>query len=366
MSNTAGKAAVRCQALDMSGLAAMERHGKRQDRTSTLRRIRQADPLVYKTLDLRPAYEAHVRGTKQNSGAKKPVLHFIIRFPPELLIDHAVGKFQGSKQDRLRMMLVQAVDFINKTHGGQAVFAARIDRDEAGETIVDVFAAPRYEKRTKRTEPDRPGQIWTSATKFGRELAEKHQAEIMRRHPEAKSTKLTGPRMVGIALQSEFALYFRKVNGIPLTPKEQKKTSAPDRFEVEAYKDLQVKTADLRKAAEVTAEVRAQYVRADAAFRAEADRLASERVTLDEERASLEVEKRKLHEEKAELAEQLSIVRSLRNHIEDLGSRMAAWIFRMSPKDPDRSLGVGLLREVRSINPAKKPSEESLGDGPGL
>lgn len=264
------------------------------------------------------------------------------------------------------MMLFQAVDFINKTHGGQAVFAARIDKDEVGETIVDVFAAPKYEKRTKRTPPDHSGVMWTSATKFGRELAEKHQAEIQQRHPEAKTNMLTGPRMVGIALQSEFALYFRRMNGIPLTPKKQKKTAAPDRFEVEAYKDIQAQKIALAKKAEIALEIRAQYVAADAAFRAEADRLAVERAELDAEKASFYVEKRKLDEEKVQLVEQLSIVRSLRNRIEDLGSKMAIWIGRISRTHPDRTSGIELLREVRSINPAEKPSEEPLGTRPGL
>lgn len=100
MSTTAGKAAVRCKSLDLAGLAAMEKHGKRQDRTSQLRRIREADPLVYKTLDLRPAYDNHIKGSKQNAGAKKPVLHFIIRFPPDLLIDQGVGRFRGSKEGK--------------------------------------------------------------------------------------------------------------------------------------------------------------------------------------------------------------------------------------------------------------------------
>lgn len=242
MVKSAGKAAVRCKALDMAGLAAAEAHGKRLDRSSKRRVIRDLSPLVHKGLDLRALYDAHMKDVKQNAGAKKPVLHFIVRFPPELLDGPELGRFRGDRQARQIEMARQAVRFINSTHGGQAVFAARVDRDEAGETVVDVFAAPKYEKRTKRTKPDEVGATWASATKFGRELAEKHQDEIRHRHPEAKAADLTGPRMVGIALQSEFAQFFRETNGVPLTAKRQKHTSEPDRIEIEAYKALQRRT----------------------------------------------------------------------------------------------------------------------------
>ena len=178
---------MRCAAINAGGLLAQERHGKRLDGSSQRRRVRDDEPHVYKTLDLCDAYERHMHGVKQNTGATKPILHFIVRFPPELLEDGMTKGWSGmSRAERQGRMLRQAVAFINETHGGRAVFAARIDRDEEGETICDVFAAPVYEKRTKRTRPDEAGAMWASATKFGRDLAEKHQDEIRRRHPEAK------------------------------------------------------------------------------------------------------------------------------------------------------------------------------------
>lgn len=241
------KAAVRCHALDMAGLAAQEAHGKRMDRISRKRKVRDVPPIVAGGLNLRELYDAHIDGVKQNRASKKPVLQFLVRFPPELLDGEPIGRFAGNKADRQKMMLRQAVKFIQETHGGSAVFAARIDRDEAGETIVDVFATPRYEKRTKRTRADRPGPVWASATKFGKELAERHQAEIRRRHPEAKGS-LTGPRAVGIALQSEFASFFERVNGVPLAPKVEKEAGARDRLETEAYKEIQEQREKLRRA----------------------------------------------------------------------------------------------------------------------
>lgn len=243
---TAGKGSVRCAAINVGGLLAQERHGKRLDGSSQRRKIRDAGPHIYKTLDLCDAYARHMEGVKQNAGATKPVLHFILRFPPELLGDEAPDGWSGmTRADRQARMLRQAVAFINETHGGRAVFAARIDRDEEGETICDVFAAPVYEKRTKRTRPDEAGTMWASATKYGRALAEKHQDEIRRRHPEAKPGTLTGPRQVGIALQSEFAEFFERENGVPLSPKKEKSERRSDRIEVEAWREIEAARAVL-------------------------------------------------------------------------------------------------------------------------
>lgn len=231
---------MRCAAINAGGLLAQERHGKRLDGSSQRRKVRDTGPHVYKTLDLCDAYARHMEGVKQNAGATKPILHFIVRFPPDLLGDEAPNGWAGmTRANKQARMLRQAVAFINETHGGRAVFAARIDRDEEGETICDVFAAPIYEKRTKRTKPGETGAAWASATKFGRELAEKHQDEIRRRHSEAKPGLLTGPRQVGIALQSEFAEFFERENGVPLAPKKEKAERRSDRIEVEAWREIE-------------------------------------------------------------------------------------------------------------------------------
>ena len=249
------KASVRCAALNMSGLAAQEAHGKRQDRTSKLRRVRDADPLVFGSLDLRAEYERHTEGVRFNASAKKSVLHFLIRFPPEM-IDPDGPLLTGSKEDRQAQILKDAVDFINRTHGGNAVFAARIDRDEEGQSIVDVFACPVYAKPSKRHEPEQ----WASATKFGKELAKRHEEEIRQRHPEAKPGSLTSPRMVGIALQSEFADFFSQTYDQELTLKVEKVSSRVDRLEKEQHDALERQREDIRRQREYLERDRAKLV----------------------------------------------------------------------------------------------------------
>lgn len=280
------KTMIRCQSLDMAGLAAAEAHGKRQDRTSQLRRVRDVSPLVAGGLDLRKLYDAHMDGVRQNKGAKKPVLHFIVRFPPEVLSGASAGQFQGNQAERQKVMLRQAARFINDTHGGQAVFAVRLDRDEAGETIVDVFAAPKYEKRTKRTKPDQSGVMWASATRFGKELAEKHQDEIQRRHPNAKG-KLLGPRHVGIALNSEWRDYFESENDLTLVPKQEKETGSPDRLEIEAYKEASREMSALELKSETLDRAEEELDRREAELEQRAAQINERRRDLDQRERKL-------------------------------------------------------------------------------
>lgn len=319
------KTMVRCRALDMAGLAAQEKHGKREDRTSQKRRIRDVAPIVMYGLDLRQLYDQHMDGVEQNKGAKKPVLHFIVRFPPEVFQVDA-KHFRGDKKRRQEMMLRQAVAFIEKTHGGDAVFAARLDRDEAGETIADVFASPRYEKRTKRTRPDEKGDIWASATKFGKDLAKTHQDEIQRRHPDAKGT-LTGPRHVGIALNIEWRSWFERVNEVKLSKKNEKASYAPDRLEIEAFKAIQNEKDMLER------EAKALVIRDRIQERVEAEQDARE-ANLDELEARLKDVYTRIHSLLGEAADQLGVGRTLRDITQAIRSHV---LERTAVSDHDSS-----------------------------
>lgn len=225
------KAGYRAEALTLAKLAASERHGKRLDETSQKRRVRDAPPLVYGSLDLREAYDRHVAGARMNTALKKPVLHALIQFPTKLKLT--------PKNEAV--MLRAAVDFVNRTHGGDAVFAARLDRDEAGRHTVDVFFSPKYEKQTKR----KGAETWVSTTKHGKELALKHADEIKRRSPNARDVSLTSPRAVGIAMQTELAAFLAE-KGLKLEPRREKSSTAPDRVDPETFKARQ----DAKKARE--------------------------------------------------------------------------------------------------------------------
>ncbi len=249
------KISVRCNALTIEKLKAQEDHGKRLDRSSQRRRIRDSAPIVGGGLDLVDRLTAHTEGTKQNKGARNVALHFIVKYPPEVLGDDAPTPFRGlSKRDRQKEMARQASRFIQETHGGQAVFAVRVDTDEAGEWVVDVFACPKYEKATKKG-----ATVWTSLTKFGKDLARKHQDEIRRRSPQHEGPEaITSPRAIGMSLQSEFADYFERVNGVRPTAKVEKDRPAPDRLEVEAWRlrQMQADAVEAQAEAEAAAQER--------------------------------------------------------------------------------------------------------------
>ena len=127
------------------GLLAVSREDD-WDGAGQARRIREVEPLVVGSLDLRREYDADVAGARQNAGLKRLVLQFVCQFPTALKLESKTHE---------RWML------------NQADFAAGFDRDEAGRHAVGVFVAPKYEKRAP---PDQQGEIWISPTKNGKLL----------------------------------------------------------------------------------------------------------------------------------------------------------------------------------------------------
>lgn len=153
-----------------------------------------------------------------NKGLKRPVMHALVQFPTQLQVN----------ESNERRMLAYAIQFINETHGDDAVFSARLDRDESGRHTVDVFYSPKYRKITK----SRGEETWVSTTKHGKELCEKHRDEIERRH---NGLFLKGPRQVGMAMQSELRAFLVKKN-LNLDAKREKNHGLTDRVEPEVYK----------------------------------------------------------------------------------------------------------------------------------
>jgi len=219
------KASVRSTSLTVSGtgdksLGGMEKHGKRLDGTSQERCIHpDREPLIWGGLDLHDRFKKHVVDAKMNKGLKRPVMHALVQFPTE------INPTLSNQKKMLRM----AVEFINTTHGGDAVFAARLDRDEQGQHSVDVFYSPKYIKTTKA----RGDELWISNSKHGKELCEKHRNTIVTRHRDGKFD--TSPRSVGIALQEELHAFMAKY-GVKLEERKKKDRKGPDRLSPEAYK----------------------------------------------------------------------------------------------------------------------------------
>jgi len=294
------KAAVRCNALNIKKLTQQELHGKRLDQSSQRRRINKTPPLVLEGrkggLNLCDRLAAHIDGAKQNAAALKEganvALHFIVKYPKEVLDDDGPTPFAILNRDqRKARMMRQAIDFINETHGGNAVFAARLDRDEAGETVVDVFAAPRYAKQTKKGSDD-----WVSLTKFGKDLAVKHQEEVARRSPDqvkaAKGKPITSPRAVGMSLQSEFAAFFERENGVALSARSLKERPGPDRLGIDEWKAAKSameaeEAAARQRAAEITEDAESEAFRVQIRIQASEQRQSRKEAEAETLRSSL-------------------------------------------------------------------------------
>jgi len=222
------KIAIRVKSLSRSGLTTAEKHGKRLDSSSQSRRVNDREPLTWtkpmaarlglRGLELGQLFDLHTEGLKWNKAAKNKVSHALLQFPIDM----------EPTDKNLKQFMNWAVEFINETHGNDAVFAARVDRDELGINKVDVFYTPKYEKTTKAGVTE-----WASLTKFQKELCHKHRDEIERRH---NGTFTTGTRQCGIALNSEFREFFERKTGLELAPKQEKVSKFSDWIRPDEYR----------------------------------------------------------------------------------------------------------------------------------
>ena len=254
---------VRMKSLDASGLAAMGRHEKRLDYAGSKRAIRDVPPLVYSPygegLDLEQSYAAHVEGTKRNKGGRALARHGFLQFPTDLPVT----------PENEQRMLGEAVAFINATHGGRAVFRARLDRDEAGRHGVDVFFVPKYEKTTRR---GKVVEDWISLSKFGKELALERFGERQKKAKSPESglfepvfdkagkpvmERCDSPVFQGRALQDLWTEHLRDRMGLEWVERGKAKVGRdPDRLEPEEYKVAQEREKLEAVKADLAAKVR--------------------------------------------------------------------------------------------------------------
>ena len=153
---------VRHQRLDKNALAAAERHGKRADRTSASRLRKGAKPgdgLAFALCedgklrsgpdarDLRAAFKLRKKmaGAEENPRGAS-VLHSLIGVSPEWV--KAAGGLHDPKNPRLQKLLDCAVAWADREIGG--TFAGRVDLDETGGAVVDVFSAPAHRMKFGR------------------------------------------------------------------------------------------------------------------------------------------------------------------------------------------------------------------------
>lgn len=194
-------------------LRTAEKHGRRLDRAAEARKVREADSLTWvpdgitgDPLALVDRLEEHVAGAFRPKGGTTIAQHMIVKMPDSIPTE--------TDSEAYAAMLI-AVHFAQETFGGQAVFSARIDRDEKSTNNVDLFLAPIYDKSDKKA----PGgsKKAVSMTRHLKLLAEEHGFDVK----GARSAKAS-KQSQGKALQSAFADYlvqhgFRALRGKPKT-----------------------------------------------------------------------------------------------------------------------------------------------------
>jgi len=222
---------VRIASLKIGDLRKMQNHEKRLDVSGRNRHVRNVAPLVYSDgqIDIAPPsdedgamwgstlvhdYERHVAGARRNKAADAVALHAFVQFPTGIPINSVTEK----------LMLQEAVAFVERVHGGKAVFHARLDRDEEGRHGVDVFYAPKYDKVTGKGDTKKTVE-WVSLTKFGKALAAESYGGS------------DGNRNQGRALQDAWFEYLRDDIKIKWVQRGNKKlTNDPDRLSPELFK----------------------------------------------------------------------------------------------------------------------------------
>jgi len=223
--------AYRQSVLNRQSLLKAASHESRRDKTGQLRSVDNVAPLVWSDgqiaepgnwssdgwdSSLVADYEKHVAGAKRDKRAVasgKLAVHAFLQFPTDIEMT----------PENEALILQNAVDFTNKIHGGDAVFHARLDRDESGKHGVDVFFAPKFEKKTGRNKEK--SETWISLTKFEKEEAKK------------RGFIDAGPRARGRMLQDAFAEHLRDEMGLDWVERgEHKVTFVPDRLEPEELK----------------------------------------------------------------------------------------------------------------------------------
>ncbi|MDF9304776.1 hypothetical protein P5P81_20710 [Tritonibacter mobilis] len=198
-----------------------------------------------------------MKGVKQSG--RCACIHALVQFPTGLL--------DGSDEAHQRAMLHHAVAFLNHYHGGDAVFAARLDRDERGRHTVDAFLLPRYDFHYKD----------------GRRVKKASVSKFSKAHAKRRFGR-DDRRSQGSALQDAFFEHLRdnmQLQGV--MPPERKKSTTKDRVEPEVF--------GLRKDRQKLHETSRRLVKAD--------RVARQRIK--DQKAEIEAKARRIAMKEAAL-----------------------------------------------------------------
>jgi hypothetical protein len=191
--------------------------------------------------DVEAAFDAHLarHQIEPGQGAGRLGFHAMITVSPEW-VSAAGGDPHDQKNPRNQLLLLQAVSWIESWCGENSMYCARIDLDEAGAGVVDIFVAPwRKDGRARRVERNR---ISTS----------KALTELRRKHKE---------RMSYVAMQTDLADFCRKHIDPDIRRGRPKVETEAEHLEVEEYKEARTEAGRRLKAAAIEYEEATERLR---------------------------------------------------------------------------------------------------------
>lgn len=143
-------AAIRVQKIaSMSTIRAAEAHGRRLDEASSKRVDASRSSLNLAASQYSPddplALEAAYRGFRKATGAAEGkgaaiMAHMIAVISPEVLAE--AGDPRDPNNPKVRALFEQAQAWVRAEFGEKSLVAARLDVDEAGAGVVDLFVCP--------------------------------------------------------------------------------------------------------------------------------------------------------------------------------------------------------------------------------
>jgi len=153
--------AVRCKRINnIQGLSSAGQHARRLDKSSPKRvdasrthlTLTESTYLPDDSRNVLGAFKAFkdATGTKEQKGASM-ALHLLLVVSPEWI--DASGDRHDPNNPRNRMMFDQAKQWAEKEFGEGSVICSRMDMDEKGAGVVDVFVCPTAVVHQKGREP---------------------------------------------------------------------------------------------------------------------------------------------------------------------------------------------------------------------
>lgn len=277
--------AVRVQRLTRSTLAKAEAHGRRLDATAQARKMNDELPISVTGLNLVELYERHVADVFVPKSDTK-ALHVIVQFPTKLV-----------DSERPELMLHHAREFAKSVWGDAAIFGDRVDRDEKGKHIVDLFLAPKYQKKTKHTE-----KTAVATSKHLQDLA----VAVGRWSPiKSKKAPL---RVQGQALQDAVYSYFHEVMGLQSVQRGSAKKQPGDDWLSAEELEIERQERELTEKRNQLDNIRAAEI---ASIQQRMDSLTErEAATSDREAATVEAAK-KVRQDQADLDQRWRQIRNI-------------------------------------------------------